>query len=63
MNGTVVGVRRSLGDAVQRGDVLFIVEAMKMENEIAAHRSGTLSAIDVAVGDAVESGRRLAVIE
>lgn len=63
MNGTVVGVRKTVGDAVHKGDVLFIVEAMKMENEVAAHRTGTLTAVDVEIGDAVESGRRLAVIE
>jgi acetyl-CoA/propionyl-CoA carboxylase biotin carboxyl carrier protein len=63
MNGVVVAIRRATGDAVERGDVVMVVEAMKMENEIAAHRSGTLSAIEVEVGAVVESGRRLAVIE
>jgi acetyl-CoA/propionyl-CoA carboxylase, biotin carboxylase, biotin carboxyl carrier protein len=63
MNGTVVEVRRGVGDVVTQDAVLFVVEAMKMENEVGAHRPGTVSAIDVQVGDSVESGQRLAVIE
>jgi acetyl-CoA/propionyl-CoA carboxylase biotin carboxyl carrier protein len=63
MNGTVVAIRREVGEPVEAGDVVLVVEAMKMENEIAAHRSGTLASIDVQVGAAVENGQRLATIE
>jgi acetyl-CoA/propionyl-CoA carboxylase biotin carboxyl carrier protein len=63
MNGAVLAVRRQTGDTVEAGDVLLIIEAMKMENEVAAHRSGVLSKLEVSVGDAVESGQLLAVIE
>jgi acetyl-CoA/propionyl-CoA carboxylase, biotin carboxylase, biotin carboxyl carrier protein len=63
MNGTVVAIRREAGEPVEAGDVVLVVEAMKMENEIAAHRSGTLLSIDVQVGAAVENGQRVATIE
>jgi biotin carboxyl carrier protein len=56
-------VRKQLEDRVEAGEVLLIVEAMKMENEIGAHRAGTLKALEVKPGDAVESGQLLAVIE
>jgi acetyl-CoA/propionyl-CoA carboxylase biotin carboxyl carrier protein len=63
MHGTVIQIRRSVGDMVREGDALVIIEAMKMENEVAAHRAGTVKAIDVAVGDTVEIDQRLATIE
>jgi acetyl-CoA/propionyl-CoA carboxylase biotin carboxyl carrier protein len=63
MNGTVVAIRGEAGQQVDAGDVLLVVEAMKMENEIAAHRSGTVRSVDVKVGAAVENGQLLATIE
>ncbi len=63
MHGTVIGVKRQVDDAVQEGEVLFLVEAMKMENEVPAHRSGHIKSIDVAVGDTVEAEQKMAVIE
>ena len=63
MHGSVIVVKKRQGDKVEQGETLFIVEAMKMENEVAAHRAGTLKRIDVEVGQTVEADQRLAVIE
>ncbi len=56
IQGTVVRIVAEAGAAVSRGDVLLIVEAMKMENEIAAHRDGTLEAVLAEIGAAVKIG-------
>ena len=53
MQGTVLRVEVGEGDAVEAGQVLVIVEAMKMENEIRAHIAGVVRALAVAVGDSV----------
>lgn len=50
------------GDNVSEGDIIFILEAMKMENEITATASGTVKEIYVSNGDSVETGDVLAVI-
>ncbi|MFN2467253.1 MAG: acetyl-CoA carboxylase biotin carboxylase subunit [Gaiellaceae bacterium] len=57
MQGTVLAVRVADGDDVQAGDVLCIVEAMKMENEVHAHRDGVVSGLTVAPGEAVKTGQ------
>ena len=57
MQGTVLKVDVADGDAVEAGAVVCVVEAMKMENEIVAHRAGTVSGLTVAAGDAVASGQ------
>jgi acetyl-CoA/propionyl-CoA carboxylase biotin carboxyl carrier protein len=57
MQGTVLKVEVAEGDEIEAGRVLCVVEAMKMENEIAAHRSGTIADLAVAPGDAVSSGQ------
>lgn len=57
--GTVLNVKVSAGQAVKAGDVLVIIEAMKMENEIAAPKDGTVSSVAVSNGQAVESGTPL----
>jgi acetyl-CoA/propionyl-CoA carboxylase biotin carboxyl carrier protein len=56
MQGTVLRVEVGDGDEVEAGQVLVIVEAMKMENEIRAHSAGVVRDLAVAVGDSVPSG-------
>ncbi len=57
MQGTVLKVDVADGDEVEVGAVICVVEAMKMENEIVAHRPGTVADVAVAPGDAVSSGQ------
>ena len=56
MPGKILGVKASAGQAVKRGQVLLILEAMKMENEIVAPQDGTVASINVNKGDTVNSG-------
>ena len=56
MPGRVVSVAVAAGDAVERGQPLVVLEAMKMQNEIQADRAGTVVKIHVAPGQAVEGG-------
>lgn len=63
MHGTVIAITRQPGEAVREGETLFIIEAMKMENEVAAHVGGTVASLDVQLGETVESGQRLGTIE
>lgn len=62
MPGKILAVKASVGQAVKRGDVLMILEAMKMENEIVAPENGTVASINVSVGDMVESSTLLATL-
>ena len=62
MPGTILDVRCSAGQAVKAGDILFILEAMKMENEIAAPRDCTVSSVCVTKGTAVDTGTALATL-
>ncbi len=62
MPGKILAVKASVGQAVKRGDVVLILEAMKMENEVVAPEDGTIASIDVAVGAAVEAGDTLATL-
>ena len=57
--GTVVNVKVSAGQTVKKGDVVMILEAMKMENEINASKDGTVTALHVAKGAKVEQGSPL----
>ena len=59
MPGTILKVNVSNGQAVKKGDVLFVLEAMKMENEIMAPCDGTVAGVSVANGASVESGSLL----
>ncbi len=63
MPGTILSVNVSAGQAVKKGDVLCVLEAMKMENEIYAPRDGEVAAVSVAKGEAVESGKVLVVLK
>ena len=63
MAGRVVKIHASVGDVVAAGDVVLVVEAMKMENDLKAHRDGTVSQIAVAEGDTVEVNALLLVID
>ena len=62
MPGKILSVKASVGQAVKKGDVLLILEAMKMENEVVAPEDGTVASIDVAAGDSVEAGAVLATL-
>ena len=63
LQGTVLKVAVEKGAEVSEGDLICVIEAMKMENEIAAHRSGKVEELNVAEGAAVSSGDILAVIK
>lgn len=63
MPGLILRVPVAEGDEVAEGDVVLILEAMKMENELLAQRSGIVKQLTVAPGDNVEMGQVLAVIE
>ena len=62
MPGKVVAVKASVGQAVKKGEVVLVLEAMKMEIPVVAPEDGTVASIDVAVGDTVEAGAVLATL-
>lgn len=59
MPGTILAVNVKPGQAVKRGDVLVVLEAMKMENEIMAPNDGTVGTVNVAKGQSVQTGATL----
>ena len=59
MPGKILKVNAAAGAAVKKGDVLVVLEAMKMENEICAPQDGTVATVECAAGDSVESGKVL----
>jgi acetyl-CoA/propionyl-CoA carboxylase biotin carboxyl carrier protein len=63
MQGTVLKIAVETGAQVEEGALIAIIEAMKMENEITAHKAGTVAALPISVGASVASGDALAVIE
>ena len=62
MPGTILAVNVTSGSAVKKGDVLMILEAMKMENEIMAPCDGAVTSVAVTKGASVESGTLLCTI-
>ncbi len=62
MPGTVVDIKVANGAKVAEGDTVIILEAMKMENEIAAPCAGTITSVCVSKGESVDSGKVLVTI-
>ena len=62
MPGKILGVKTEVGKAVKKGDVLMVLEAMKMENEIVAPQDGTIASVNVSVGSQVEAGDTLVTL-
>ncbi|MGH9706384.1 MAG: biotin/lipoyl-containing protein, partial [Candidatus Acidiferrales bacterium] len=62
MPGKVVRVLANAGDAVEAGQGLLVVEAMKMQNEIRSPKSGTIERLLVAEGQTVNAGELLAIV-
>lgn len=63
MPGTILSIKVKQGSNVSKGDVIMILEAMKMENEILAPQDGTISSIDVSEGATVNTSDLLATIQ
>ena len=62
MPGKIVDVKAVVGDKVEKGQALVVIEAMKMQNELAAAIDGVVQEVCVKVGEAVESGQKLVVV-
>lgn len=60
--GTVLDVKFSAGQAVKKGDIIVIIEAMKMENEVLAPRDGVVAGVFVQKGSSVDTGAALATL-
>ncbi|MCE9625202.1 MAG: biotin/lipoyl-binding protein [Deltaproteobacteria bacterium] len=63
MPGKIVDVRVAVGEKVEKGQALVVIEAMKMQNELAAAIDGVVKEISAKVGEAVESGQKLLLVE
>ena len=63
MPGTIVAVNVAVGDEVNAGDVLLVMEAMKMELSIAATTAGVVTAVAVAANDTVDAGAVLVIVD
>ena len=63
MQGTVVKIVKANGDRVEVGDLIVVLEAMKMEQPLVAQKAGVIAQLGVGVGQTVSSGQLLCVIE
>lgn len=63
MPGKILTLKVNVGQSIKKGDVIVILEAMKMENEIVAPQNGTIASIDVTAGQSVEAGDLLVTID
>jgi biotin carboxyl carrier protein len=63
ITGKIISTEVKVGDTVKEGDVVCIIESMKMENPILAPVSGKITEVPIAAGQVVEAGKTLAVIE
>ncbi|MDD3839242.1 MAG: biotin/lipoyl-binding protein [Clostridia bacterium] len=63
MPGNILDVKINNGDSIKKGDVMFILEAMKMENEIMAPEDGTVASVNVSKGATVDTGDVLASLQ
>lgn len=62
MPGKIVAVKANPGDKVTKGQVILVLEAMKMENDIVAPADGTVASVNVAVGSSVDAGETIATL-
>ena len=62
MQGTVLSVSVADGDSIQTGDLICVVEAMKMENEIVSHRDGVVAGLGVTPGQRISHGHHICVV-
>ena len=62
MPGTILDIKVAVGDTVEAGQAIVVLEAMKMENDIVAPQDGTVASINVTAGQSVESGAVLATM-
>lgn len=62
MPGTIIDIRVKVGDQVVKNQVLLVLEAMKMENEIVATKNGTVTALHVLKGEAIDVGNPMITI-
>lgn len=63
MAGTILSVKVNVGDQINVGDVLVVLEAMKLENEVKSQVAGTVAAINVSKGSAVKNGDVIIVVK
>jgi biotin carboxyl carrier protein len=63
MPGKILAVKANAGQSVKKGEVILLLEAMKMENEVVAPQDGTVASVNVNAGDMVESGDVLATMD
>ncbi|KAA9404886.1 acetyl-CoA carboxylase biotin carboxylase subunit [Haloarcula hispanica] len=63
MQGTILSTEVAPGDDIEAGDVVCVLEAMKMENDVVASTGGTVASVPVAEGDSVDMGDTLVVLE